>query len=78
LIGRPIERHGGIRLIRPAEHGDAHDSPEDDLKRITKRTRVIAVIMPNDEEKVRTTRAGCRVSVRHVERLSPTNRWWGP
>jgi DNA/RNA endonuclease G (NUC1) len=52
------------------EHGDRDDRPEDDLKRVTKRTRVIAVVMPNDEDKVRTTWAGYRVSVKHIEKLT--------
>jgi endonuclease G len=59
-----------VAVVLPVERGDDGGSPEDDLSRITKRTRVTAVVMPNDEEKVRTTWAGYRVSVRHVEKLT--------
>ena len=75
----PRDEIGGGKVVVPAEcwkvavvlsadHKD--DDPADDLKHVTKRTRVIAVVMPNDEEKVRTTWAGYRVSVKHVERLT--------
>jgi endonuclease G, mitochondrial len=57
-----------VAVVLSAEHKD--DDPADDLKHVTRRTRVIAVVMPNDEEKVRTTWAGYRVSVKHIERLT--------
>jgi endonuclease G len=57
-----------VAVVLSAEHRD--DDPADDLRYVTRRTRVIAVVMPNDEEKVRTSWAGYRVSVKHVERLT--------
>jgi endonuclease G len=57
-----------VAVVLPVERGD--DDAKDDLNRVTRRTRVIAVVMPNDEERVKTTWAGYRVSVKHVEKLT--------
>jgi endonuclease G len=56
-----------VAVVLPVERGD---DDRDDLSRVTKRTRVIAVVMPNDEEKVRASWARYRVSVQDVERLT--------
>src|SRR5439155_12668746 len=41
-----------VAVVLPVERGD---DDRDDLNRVTRRTRVIAVVMPNDETKVRTS-----------------------
>jgi endonuclease G len=56
-----------VAVVLPVEWGD---DDRDDLNRVTKRTRVIAVVMPNDEDKVRASWARYRVSVQHVEKLT--------
>jgi endonuclease G, mitochondrial len=56
-----------IAVVLPVEKDD---DTTDDLKRITKRTRVIAVVMPNNEEKVGLSWAKYRVSVKHIEKLT--------
>lgn len=57
-----------VVVVLSAEH--KADDPAGDLKYVTKRMRVIAVVMPNDEDKVRAGWAWYRVSVKHVEKLT--------
>jgi endonuclease G, mitochondrial len=57
-----------VAVVLPERDGG--DDGPDDLGRITRRTRVIAVVMPNDEETVGLTWPQYRVPVKKVERLT--------